>query len=188
MHGGADVPKSWKTLGIDLEHLEKTGWYELDRRQTMEVGKKVFDYLDYLSAKTPAQLRRREEDFEAKIEQMTEGNSFVRVLIPACAKVFEMASRAKARTRALLATTAVLAYKRDRGQLPETLEELTEIGYLKAVPIDPFSDGPLVYRKVGDDFVMYSVGADFEDDDGTGSGDSDGDYVFWPPQAANSEK
>jgi hypothetical protein len=52
--------------------------------------------------------------------------------------------------------------------------------------MDPYSDGPLVYRRQGGDFILYSFGADFDDDGGVHSrwGDSHqgGDQVFWPVQ------
>ena len=62
-------------------------------------------------------------------------------------------------------------------------------GLLKEVPIDPFSDKPLVYRKTDDGFILYSVGFDLIDNDGqfgTGSDGkpqnscANGDYIFWP--------
>jgi hypothetical protein len=42
----------------------------------------------------------------------------------------------------------------------------------------------LIYRCIGDDFTLYSLGADFKDDGGTpskwGEGEQGGDQVFWP--------
>jgi len=60
---------------------------------------------------------------------------------------------------------------------------------LKALPIDPFSDKPLVYRRTEDGFILYSVGPNFEDDGGVVGKDEkgrvkmwadEGDAVFWP--------
>ena len=63
--------------------------------------------------------------------------------------------------------------------------------------MDPYGDGPLVYRKEGESFTLYSRGCDFEDDGGkafandlwgennadkNGPGGPDGDRVFWPVQ------
>ena len=68
-------------------------------------------------------------------------------------------------------------------------EELFEAGYLKKLPMDPYSDSPLVYKKTDDDFILYSVGYDFEDDGGEVYRDNkgrvrpwgdEGDAVFWP--------
>ena len=50
--------------------------------------------------------------------------------------------------------------------------------------MDPYSEKPLVYRPMDGDFILYSLGEDFEDDDGTpstwGMGEEGGDQVFWP--------
>ena len=54
------------------------------------------------------------------------------------------------------------------------LKQLVDTGYLKAVPMDPFSSGPLVYRRKNNDFVLYSVGRHSQDNGGTND-----DIVFW---------
>ncbi|MBA7701147.1 hypothetical protein ES703_109879 [subsurface metagenome] len=52
--------------------------------------------------------------------------------------------------------------------------------------MDPFSNKPVVYRKMDDDFTLYSVGLNFEDDGGSRyseypwGGYNKGDRVFWP--------
>jgi hypothetical protein len=75
------------------------------------------------------------------------------------------------------------------GQYPQNLNQLVTAGYLRQLPIDHFSDKPLVYRKTEDDFILYSVGHNFIDDGGLSSKDRkgqdalwrvDGDTVFWP--------
>jgi hypothetical protein len=62
------------------------------------------------------------------------------------------------------------------------------------MPQDPFSEGPLVYHWLVDDFELYSVGPDFKDDGGKRnhsnypfSGSNEGDDVFWPPIRKNRE-
>jgi hypothetical protein len=96
------------------------------------------------------------------------------------------------------ATITVLALKRyaiEKGNYPESLQELLNAGYITKLPMDPYSDKPLIYKKAVDDFTLYSVGEDFKDDEGkllfSGKrllkwGDSNsktgGDAVFWPVQ------
>jgi hypothetical protein len=67
---------------------------------------------------------------------------------------------------------------------------LKQAGYIDALPADPYSNGPLVYKVIGDRFTLYSVGQDFRDDGGTPGTDrkgrrqmwdtKTGDVVFWP--------
>jgi hypothetical protein len=68
---------------------------------------------------------------------------------------------------------------------------------LSEVPIDPFSDQPLVYKKTDNGFTLYSVGYNFKDDGGVpgqyeGTNKNPqarrwtqyGDVVFWPVEKA----
>jgi hypothetical protein len=53
-------------------------------------------------------------------------------------------------------------------RLPTTLEELVKSGILKALPTDPFAtDGKFLYRPQGTTYLLYSVGPDGKDDNGT---------------------
>jgi len=46
-----------------------------------------------------------------------------------------------------------------------------------------------IFRRSDDDFILYSFGADFDDDGGTpskwGYGEKGGDQVFWPVQESD---
>jgi hypothetical protein len=77
----------------------------------------------------------------------------------------------------------VLTFKENNGRLPLDLGELQKAGLLEKIPIDPFSGKPIVYKKLGDNFTVYSYGFDFEDDGGVRVVDyngSNGDIVVWP--------
>lgn len=86
---------------------------------------------------------------------------------------------------------ALERYKRAQGHYPAALNTLSH-AYLRAVPLDPFLNAPLHYRtaKNGRDYVLYSVGADQQDNHATpqkspGDG-SPGDLVarhLWKPFA-----
>ena len=56
-------------------------------------------------------------------------------------------------------------YKSRTGQYPESLEALVP-GILTVVPIDPFTGKPLVYRRDGEGFIVYSLGSNQKDDGG----------------------
>ena len=84
-----------------------------------------------------------------------------------------------------MATLAVLRYEKVNHNFPDNLEVLVSEGYLDSLPLDPFSDQPLIYEKDNGDFLLYSVGEDFDDDGGPHDekwGKTDGDYIFWPVQ------
>jgi hypothetical protein len=56
-------------------------------------------------------------------------------------------------------------YKSRTGEYPDTLEALVP-GLLKEVPVDPFTGKPLVYRREGEGFIVYSLGNNQKDDGG----------------------
>jgi hypothetical protein len=110
-------------------------------------------------------------------------------LVPVYLHLPHSVCRNRVQTQALLTTIAILRYERQTGRLPADLKELSAAGYLNALPIDPYSGKPLVYKQVDGDFMLYSFGADFDDDGGTPGkkwdergGDQPGDQVFWPLQ------
>ena len=61
---------------------------------------------------------------------------------------------------------AVELYRVKEGRLPDHLTDLTG-DYLETVPVDPFDDTPIKYRKLEKGYVIYSVGSDGKDDEGT---------------------
>lgn len=66
----------------------------------------------------------------------------------------------------LLVALALRAYRLNHGTYPATLAALAP-KYLKAVPDDPFAlSGPLRYKRVGQKYVLYSIGPDGKDDGG----------------------
>ncbi len=71
---------------------------------------------------------------------------------------------------------ALTMYRRDKGQYPERLEDLTP-AYFEVVPTDLFSGEAHRYRKTPDGYLLYSVGLNRIDDSGgeTLLGDPPGD-------------
>lgn len=156
---------------------------KLQRRQTTEAVEKLYEYLDFVGQKTPWQWKAEQINPEKEIKKIKEKNPFVKIFCPAFVKVAQIFARSRAESDALTTTLALLRYKANKGQLPEKLDELILAGYLEALPTDPFSGGSFVYKRLGDDFMLYSFGIDCDDDGGTHnrSWDKD-DQVFWPVQ------
>ena len=70
----------------------------------------------------------------------------------------------------LTAVLALRAYQAEHGAFPGDLNSLVSDGYLKSVPIDPFSrtgDAPLPYRRLENGtYLLYSIGPDGKDNNG----------------------
>ncbi len=79
-------------------------------------------------------------------------------------------------------------YRNAHGNFPEKLSDLVP-DILKALPFDPFTGKPYVYRRQDDGFIIYSLGSNLRDDEGRGTlyitqlvMDKDDDW-FWKETA-----
>jgi hypothetical protein len=185
-------PDSVKVLLSVLTEVQIRALAKVDRRETTDLTNKVYEYFDKASHKTPWQLNTEGKDVQKVIAEMIKGNPFLRLFMPVIGRVVEISFRCEVETDALVTTIAILRYKADKGQYPENLEELASAGYLDKLPMDPYSDNPLIYKRAKDNFTLYSFGADFDDDGGApskwGEGEKGGDQVFWPVQPTQKPK
>jgi hypothetical protein len=92
-------------------------------------------------------------------------------------------SRHDAHLRLILTEAAVRRWVLQHGAPPESLESLVP-EFLSAVPLDPYGDGPLKYRRTDDRYLLYSVGSNGTDDGGQRATyfevvvEGKGDYFF----------
>lgn len=75
-------------------------------------------------------------------------------------------ARLQARLRTVGASLAIERYRDLHSALPDSLDDLVP-KFLDAVVADPFTGGPLRYKKLAKGYVVYSVGEDGKDDGGT---------------------
>jgi len=178
-----DRGSTWRNLRLLLTHP--------DKQQTKENADRIYECYVKAGEKTPYQLYRDSYNMEADLEEMIKGNVLLGILTPAIWRVSELCYRNKIGYQAIITILGLLRYKDANGEYPESLDELVEVGFIKEVPLDPYSDGEIVYGREGEDFILYTVGGDFIDDGGvrTTSKDGipvniwdgkDGDYIFWP--------
>ncbi len=78
---------------------------------------------------------------------------------------FPIRDRNLAKSRLLICDLAIRVYSLERGHNPAALAELVP-EYLKEVPEDPFSGGPLIYRVTPTGYLLYSIGVNRVDDGG----------------------
>jgi hypothetical protein len=163
-----------------------------NKQESRETADRLYAFIDKMIRKTPNQLKVDGIDIEKEAMKIVKPNILLKVfLTPHFSKIHELNYRLKTDTQALITTIAILRYTQERGGYPAGLDELIAAGHLKELPMDPYSDKPLVYRKTDGDFTLYSIGSNFRDDDGTvarhddgriKSWADDGDWVFWPVQ------
>lgn len=160
-----------------------------DKDQTLKEVERLYDEMEKLAAMTPASVKAQDLNTDEIFLEVMKENVFLSVLMPALARVNQIAYRGRTQAHATLVILGVMQYAKEHGQLPQSLDVLVDEGLLKEVPIDPFSDKPLVYRKSDDGFILYGVGQNFTVDGGVPGTDSNGkprnwgengDYIFWP--------
>jgi hypothetical protein len=106
--------------------------------------------------------KRFEQDFRTTPKSAV----ITRLLLPTLTKLSEASRRKHAYLRCTIAALAVERYRQEKTAWPGTLAQLCPT-YLAAVPLDPFDGKPLRYRRLDDGVVIYSVGSDGVDNDGT---------------------
>jgi hypothetical protein len=90
----------------------------------------------------------------------------VYLLMPACDKVAQADTRTRAYTNCTAAALACERYRRKFGRWPASLQAIPK-NILPAVPADPYTGSPLLYRLTDDGAVVYATGPDLIDDGGT---------------------
>jgi hypothetical protein len=161
------------------------------RDETIRKGNEVWDHHNQMCKMTPYEKYAREIDDDEIYRSLPHQRYFfIRNLMRNIYIDSEFMYLGEALYQATIVTLALKRWRLEKNEYPETLSELIAAGFLDELPMDPFSDKPLVYKKTEDDFVLYSVGQNFTDDDGEiamnrgeplkwGTPEA-GDTVFWP--------
>ncbi len=101
----------------------------------------------------------------------------MRISAPNFASVLLVQTRAEALRRGTQLATRLRAHRQLHGAYPDSLDELGETH----LALDPFTDRPFHYRRTADEFVLYSAGANGNDDGGYHDERAEtGDFVIWP--------
>jgi hypothetical protein len=139
------------------------------RKQVVEQIEQTSALFNQVMEKTPWQIKDEGQDYFREIDKINKRHFSLKILdigIIDPTSIFHSYHKTRAQVEALIATLAVFRFKADTDQFPESLNELVSSDYLKAVPRDPYSSGPLVYKRTEDNFKLYSIGKDFSDDGG----------------------
>ena len=165
-------------------------FFHPNKKESKIMLERYYEFLEEISKQTPAQIRSEEIDVDKEALKIVKGNLVLEMFTPALGRVIEVSNRNKIDIKATITIIALQRYNQDKGQYPDSLQELIKADHLKELPIDPWSDKPLVYKKTNAGFTLYSVGLNFKDDGGVIARDgegririwdrNEGDAVFWP--------
>lgn len=118
---------------------------------------------------TPAEMADFFRDFEARLEQRRADKDWTYVipikLFSAMQKVYDAKIRFDALTRLAVAALAFERCRLDHQKWPERWEDLTP-KYLSSVPIDPWTNQPLKFKRQNKGMLLYTVGPDGTDNGG----------------------
>jgi hypothetical protein len=137
------------------------------RKQIVKQIEKVTDISNQIMTKTPWQIENEGRDYFGEMTNLKINNFFFYHLLVVPDDTLRLYHETRAQTEALIAVLAILRFKADNHRLPASLDELVSASYLRSVPMDPYSNGPLVYKPAGDNFKLYSFGENFVDDGGS---------------------
>ncbi len=119
----------------------------------------------------------------AEIDRRVEALSFPHIVTASLLPIYarSTATRDRAIARVGLAQVALVlkAYKNEKGEYPESLAQLPEVIEWADLPEDPFSGQDFIYRREGEGFLIYSIGADLEDDGGKAEEDWEEGDIVW---------
>ncbi len=154
----------WYDPALDL-------WVRAGARDDQALGLAMFDEL-VAAADLPAGPQRAKaigavEERYGRLGSPAEGpirrHLLFGLLRPAFHRTTESDTRTVAQLNAARVAIACERHRQKTGTYPETLDELPK-ELLPEVPTDPFSGKPILYTKLPDGAVAYSVGADGTDD------------------------
>ncbi|UCE48911.1 MAG: hypothetical protein JSW47_01975 [Phycisphaerales bacterium] len=175
---------------LQLPGAAVTGMVHARRNETIRKGNEIYYQRNEMLKMTPYEKYAREiDDDEIYLSLPWEKYFLIHRLMRATYGLSEFTHRSKAFYQATIVTLALKRWRLEKNVYPETLSELIAAGFIEALPMDPYSEKPLIYRRADDDFILYSVGPDFTDDAGQYGVDrygqarkwaDNGDTVFWP--------
>ncbi|MEX2138763.1 MAG: hypothetical protein WD894_05840 [Pirellulales bacterium] len=115
------------------------------------------------------------------------GDIFVALMMPAISAMFQAEARTETNDDLLVIGLALARYKAEQGAYPEKLEQLAP-DMIQVVPTDAFAGAPFVYKKRGEGYLLYSLGANQTDDGGKGADQEGDDLVIEIPRPTKMQQ
>jgi hypothetical protein len=133
------------------------------RAETMTLIDNLMSLHEPLNGKTMWEFKNTFAEHIQQIDELTYNHFLTQTYYPCYITQLERIQQTQSYFNGLITILSLLLYKSENGSYPETLDALVEAGLLNNVPIDPYSNKGLGYLLSDDDFKLYSIGTDFED-------------------------
>jgi hypothetical protein len=155
----------------DLDRVKEIGF-----EQTVALGAAYYEAMTAAMALPYPHAHPRVAEIEKLLDD-EEAHPLLRRLTPSLERYGFLKGRGEATRAATLLVTHLHAYRQEHGEYPASLDVFAGQNYA----VDPFSGAPFIYRRRGDDFVLYSVGGNGVNDAGVHDRKGEtNDLVFWP--------
>jgi hypothetical protein len=164
------------------------GWTGLRDRDALFYVRTMHELIATARAPFPERLTGARQ-LQTSVEEQLQGHHlliFSRMLLPSLGKAMDKAAEGEALLRCARTALAVeLCRLKTGGAVPEDLTQVAPSAG-GALPLDPINNAPLHFRKLSPGYLVYSVGADDQDDGGVtkGQGGSIGARK-WPPKPSS---
>jgi len=123
------------------------------------------DDAEVLISKSYFESKNKFTDLNKRIEKLAPWYVFSLLLVPNCESAFLKEQILEANIMVAAAGIACKLYQLQYNVYPESLSMLA-YQFLPGIPLDPFSGRPLIYKRMGTGFKIYSVGSNMTDDNG----------------------
>ena len=174
-------PNRKLVIGLALQ-MVPGGWLDQNSVHAAEWDQKLIDSTDHLQ--TVIRPRLVDEAGDAIVEDAhahrhAPGYLLAKNAYSTKGNTLKTAAQAQANVNETLLVCALERFRLARGKFPAALAELAP-DFIKLLPTDPVSGEPLHYRLLNPGhFLLYSVGWDGKDDNGTPvKPDGTGDWVW----------
>lgn len=149
----------------NLSHFRRTVTAESPRLSKTKV-KNFLEYIEQSSVPDDPELGQNKQR-EAERASL----KMISVMFPKVDSIFDQEMKTIAARSALYITIELMLYKEKNGRFPEHLDEIANDVNSQFRHADPFGDGALVFKSLGDKFQIYSIGANGTDDGGAPNSD-----------------
>ena len=143
-------------------HADVARQREVSFEQVLAEGEAFHDALTEAMSLPYAEAYAQLDAIAQAAQADPELSPVTRAMAPNFARAYFIETRAETMRRAAQLSVNLRAYRQQHGAYPESLDALG----VREIATDPFTGAAFRYERGGDDFVLYSVGANGSDDGG----------------------
>lgn len=196
---GKSAPSIFENSGVAMMTLPAANMFVASRKEMVDLFDKITNDVQ-ANIDQPYWKRSENPRWDDELKALTNGPLarfrylFINLLVPAYDAIQNRVMLTDGERDGVFLGLALELYHRQHKKWPESLAELSP-QFLPQLPVDPVTGKALQYKIVNDRPMVYSVGADGDDDDGKptsgelestlplsipkGSPPPDGDWVIW---------